>query len=109
MILRKPLLAAMTFAVAFTAAGAFAAGEAPAAPAAPTASPTAAPAPAAPITKEQATAMALKAHPGKVTKAYEDTHKGKQTWETIIAGDDGKEWKVYYEIATGALVDEKSK
>ena len=53
--------------------------------------------------------MALKAHPGKVTTAYEDAHKGKQTWETIIAGDDGKEWKVYYEIATGALVDEKSK
>ncbi len=106
MIIRKPLLAAITLAVAFTASSAFAAGEAPAAPAA---APTAATAPAGPITKEQATAMALKAHPGKVTKAYEDAHKGKQTWETIIAGDDGKEWKVYYEIATGALVDEKSK
>ena len=106
MIIRKPLLAAITLAVAFAASSAFAAGEAPAAPAA---APTAATAPAGPITKEQATAMALKAHPGKVTKAYEDTHKGKQTWETIIAGDDGKEWKVYYEIATGALVDEKSK
>lgn len=106
MIIRKPLLAAITLAVAFTASSAFAASEAPAAPAA---APTAATAPAGPITKEQATAMALKAHPGKVTKAYEDSHKGKQTWETIIAGDDGKEWKVYYEIATGALVDEKSK
>jgi uncharacterized membrane protein YkoI len=109
MIVRKPLFAAIALAVSFAVPAVFAAGEAPAvaAPAAPAV--TAPAAPAAPITKEQATAMALKAHPGKVTKAYEDTHKGKQTWETIIAGDDGKEWKVYYEIATGALVDEKGK
>ena len=60
------------------------------------------------ITKEQAVEMALKTHPGKVTKAYEDGHKGKQTWEVKIDGADGKKWKVYYEIATGALVDEKS-
>ena len=60
------------------------------------------------ITKEQATEMALKAHPGTVTKAYEDGHKGKQTWEVKIDGADGKKWEVYYEIATGALVDEKS-
>jgi len=45
---------------------------------------------------------------GKVTKAYEDTHKGKKTWEVRISGDDGKKWEVYYEIATGALVDAKS-
>ncbi len=92
---------AMVATVATTTA--FAAGEAPTTP-----PPATTPAKSAPITKEQATAMALKAHPGKVTKAYEDTHKGKQTWETVIAGNDGKEWKVYYEIATGALVDEKS-
>ncbi len=61
------------------------------------------------ITKAQATEMALKAHPGTVTKAYEDSHKGKQTWEIKINGNDGKKWEVYYEIATGALVDEKSK
>lgn len=59
------------------------------------------------ITKEQAIAMALKAHPGKVTKAYEDSHKGKQTWEVKIDGVDGKKWKTYYEITTGALVDDK--
>lgn len=59
------------------------------------------------ITKEQAVKMALEAHPGKVTKAYEDGHKGKQTWEVKIDGNDGKKWKVYYEIATGALIDEK--
>lgn len=106
MIVRNPLFAAIALAMTLATPSVFAAGEAPAAaPAAPATST----APAAPITKEQATAMALKAHPGKVTKAYEDTHKGKQTWETIIAGDDGKEWKVYYEIATGALVDEKGK
>lgn len=67
-----------------------------------------APTPAA-ITKEQAIDMALKAHPGKVTKAYEDTKKGKKTWEVKIAGDDGKKWEVYYEIATGLLVDEEGK
>lgn len=96
----------LAMATAFVATTAFASGAAPTA--APT--PAAATVPAtSSITKEQATEMALKAHPGKVIKAYEDTHKGKQTWETVIAGDDGKEWKVYYEIATGALVDEKSK
>ncbi|HRD64880.1 MAG TPA: PepSY domain-containing protein [Candidatus Competibacter sp.] len=60
------------------------------------------------ITKEQATEMALKAHPGKVTKAYEDTKKGKKTWEIKIDGDDGKKWEVYYEIKTGKLVAEEA-
>lgn len=60
------------------------------------------------ITKEQAVEMALKAHPGKVTKAYEDTKKGKKTWEVKINGDDGKKWEVYYEIATGKLVAEEA-
>ena len=58
-------------------------------------------------TTEQAVEMALKAHPGKVTKAYEDTKKGKKTWEVKIKGDDGKKWEVYYEIATGQLVAEE--
>mgnify|MGYP003582629094 FL=1 len=53
--------------------------------------------------------MALKAHPGKVTKAYEDTKKGKKTWEVKIDGDDGKKWEVYYEIKTGQLVAEEGK
>lgn len=101
MNVRKPLLAVVTLAIAFAATTVFAAGETPATPAPATAQ-------AAAITKEQATEMALKAHPGKVTKAYEDTHKGKQTWEVKITGDDGKKWKVYYEIATGALVDAQS-
>lgn len=61
------------------------------------------------ITKEQAIEMALKAHPGKVTKAYEDTKKGKKTWEVKIDGNDGKKWEVYYEIKTGELVAEESK
>ncbi len=60
------------------------------------------------ITKEQAIEMALKAHPGKVTKAYEDTKKGKKTWEIKIKGDDGKKWEVYYEIKTGELIAEES-
>lgn len=49
----------------------------------------------------------LKAHPGQVTKAYEDTKKGKKTWEVKIKGDDGKKWEMYYEIATGELVAEE--
>lgn len=53
--------------------------------------------------------MALKAHPGKVTKVYEDTKKGKKTWEVKIDGDDGKNWAVYYEIKTGQLVAEEGK
>ena len=51
--------------------------------------------------------MALKAHPGEVTKAYEDGHQGKQTWEVKIKGKDGKNWKTYYEITTGALVERR--
>ncbi|CDH43993.1 PepSY domain-containing protein [Candidatus Contendibacter odensensis] len=101
MIVRKPLLAAVTLAIAFATTAAFAATPVSSAPATSQ--------PAAAITKEQATEMALKAHPGKVTKAYEDTHKGKQTWEVKITGDDGKKWEVYYEIATGALVDAQGK
>ena len=66
-------------------------------------------APAQTITKEQAVEMALKAHPGEVTKAYQDTKKGKQTWEVKINGTDGKKWEVHYEIKTGALVSEEGK
>ncbi|MBK8509490.1 MAG: PepSY domain-containing protein [Candidatus Competibacter sp.] len=76
------------------------------------AAPAAQPAPAAAaqdITKEQAVEMALKAHPGKVTKAYEDTKKGKKTWEVKIDGADGKKWEVYYEIKTGQLIAEEGK
>ena len=69
----------------------------------------AASAPAREITKEQAIEMATKAHPGEVTKAYEDTKKGKKTWEVKINGTDGKKWEVHYEIKTGALVAEESK
>ena len=99
--------AALVMTTAFAATTAFASGAAPAA--APTPAAATAPAAATHITKEHATEMALKAHPGKVTKAYEDTHKGKKTWEVKIDGDDGKKWEVYYEIATGELIDEKSK
>jgi uncharacterized membrane protein YkoI len=75
-----------------------------AAPAAPAAA-----VPAREITKEQAVEMALKAHPGEVTKAYQDTKKGKQTWEVKVNGTDGKKWEVHYEIKTGALVSEEAK
>ena len=100
-LLRTATLAMVTT-VATTAA--FAASEAPAAP-----TPAAVTAPATtPITKEQAIEMALKAHPGKVTKAYEDTKKGKKTWEVKVKGDDGNNWEIYYEIATGELVAEEA-
>jgi hypothetical protein len=49
------------------------------------------------------------AHPGTVTKAYEDTKKGKKTWEVKINGNDGKKWEVHYEIKSGALVSEEGK
>ncbi|MBN8450084.1 MAG: PepSY domain-containing protein [Candidatus Accumulibacter sp.] len=78
-------------------------------PAAPAAAVPAAAVPAREITKEQAVEMALKAHPGEVTKAYQDTKKGKQTWEVKINGTDGKKWEVHYEIKTGALVSEEGK
>ena len=102
---KRHALYAITLAVAttFAATAAFAAEESKAAsqPATATAPATTA------ITKEQAVEMALKAHPGKVTKAYEDTKNGKKTWEVKIKGDDGKKWEVYYEIATGQLVAEE--
>lgn len=102
---QSALLHATTLVVTlFGVTTAFAANEAPAAstPA------TAITAPLqAPMTKEQAIEKALKAHPGQVTKAYEDTKKGKKTWEVKIKGDDGKKWEMYYEIATGELVAEE--
>ena len=101
----RHLLSATLIALSTTVATttAFAASEAPAT------EPVAATAPAkTAITKEQAVEMALKAHPGKVTKAYEDTKKGKKTWEVKIKGDDGNKWEMYYEIATGELVAEET-
>ena len=100
----RHLLNAAAFATFTTAATmtAFAVGEAPApVPAAATA-----PAKTA-ITKEQAVEMALKAHPGKVIKADDETKKGKEAWEVKIKGDDGKKWEVYYEVATGELIAEE--
>ena len=99
----SPWRAAVFAASTLLAAVAFAAGETPVAPATPAAVPA-----QGPITKDQAIAMALKAHPGQVTKAYEDTKKGKKTWEVKIKGDDGKKWEVYYEIATGQLIAEEA-
>lgn len=100
--------AAALLVIASSLAGStFAADSKTAAPAA-TAS-AAATAPAQEISKEQAVEMALRAHPGTVTKAYEDTKKGKKTWEVKINGNDGKKWEVHYEIKTGALVSEEGK
>ncbi len=94
MIVHKSLLGAVAFALATTfAAATFAAETKDAAPAG--------------ITKEQAAEMALKAHPGEMTKAYKDRKNGKETWEVKIKGDDGKKWEVYYDIKTGELVAEE--
>ena len=103
MIARKSVLGAFAFALATTFAAATLAAETK--DATPGSSSPAVAAPAG-ITKEQATEMALKAHPGEVTKAYKDRKNGKETWEVKIKGDDGKKWEVYYDIKTGELVDE---
>ena len=63
--------------------------------------------PAADLTKEQATEMALKAHPGQVIKAYQETHKGQPVWEVQVKGDDGKKWEIFYTL-DGKLMEEKS-
>ncbi|SBT09309.1 Propeptide PepSY amd peptidase M4 [Candidatus Accumulibacter aalborgensis] len=111
---RTALSAVALLALATTFASTpFAADSKAAIPAASAASAASAAAPAAApaheITKEQAVDMATKAHPGQVTKAYEDTKKGKKTWEVKISGTDGKKWEVHYEIKTGALVSEEGK
>jgi uncharacterized membrane protein YkoI len=62
---------------------------------------------AADLTKEQATEMALKAHPGQVTKAYQETHKDQKVWEVQVKGDDGKKWEIFYTL-DGKLMEEKS-
>lgn len=103
MNLRQLVNAAALALITTAAATAFAAEEPKAA-----SQPAAATAPATTgITKEQAIEMALKAHPGEVTKAYEDTKKGKKTWEVKIKGNDGKKWEMYYDIKTGELVAEE--
>ena len=62
---------------------------------------------AADLTKEQATDLALKAHPGQVIKAYQETHKGQKVWEVQVKDEDGKKWEVYYTL-DGKLMEEKS-
>ena len=62
---------------------------------------------AADLTKEQATDLALKAHPGQVIKAYQETHKGQKVWEVQVKGEDGKKWEIYYTL-DGKLMEEKS-
>ncbi|MFO1424777.1 MAG: PepSY domain-containing protein [Candidatus Competibacteraceae bacterium] len=106
MNLRRLINAVALAMIATTTTIAIAAGEAPTAPT-PATTTKVAPAQAG-ITKEQAIQMALKAHPGEVTKAYEDTKKGKKTWEVKIKGNDGKKWEVYYEIKTGDLIAEEA-
>ncbi|RUQ36280.1 MAG: hypothetical protein EKK71_09045 [Candidatus Competibacteraceae bacterium] len=99
MIAHKSILMAITLALAtpFTVAT-FAAED----------SSATAPTAAHEFTKEQAIEKALKAHPGKVTKAYQDTKKGQQTWEVKIKGDDGQKWEMYYDMKTGELVAEEA-
>ena len=62
---------------------------------------------AADLTKEQATEMALNAHPGEVIKAYQETRKGQKVWEVQVKGADGKKWEIYYTL-DGKLMEEKS-
>lgn len=104
MIARTSLLGTVAFVLATTLATATLATETK--DATPGVNPPAATATAG-ITKEQAVDMALKAHPGKVTKAYKDRKNGKETWEVKIKGDDGKKWEVYYDMKTGDLVAEE--
>ncbi len=104
---KRTAFAAALLSIATTFAGTAIAADSKAGSPAVTATP--ATAPAREITKEQAVEMATKAHPGEVTKAYEDTKKGKKTWEVKINGTDGKKWEVHYEIKTGALVSEEGK
>lgn len=99
MIAHKSMLMAIMLALAtpFTVAAFAAEDESAAAPVA-----------APEFTKDQAVGKALKAHPGKVIKAYQDTKKGKQTWEVKVKGDDGQTWEMYYDIKTGELVAEEA-
>lgn len=59
------------------------------------------------MTKEQAIDKALAAHPGEVTKAYQETKRGQQVWEVKINADDGSQWEVYYTVAGGELLMEE--
>lgn len=105
MITFKPLLVTATLALATTTFSMAALAAEDGYSTEPTASQ---PATATEFTKEQAIERALKAHPGTVVKAYEDTKKGKKTWEVKIKGTDGQKWEMYYDIKTGELVAEET-
>jgi len=60
-----------------------------------------------PISKEQAVALALAAHPGELVKAYRETRRGQEVWEVEIKGEDGRKWEMYYSMS-GELVHEES-
>lgn len=62
---------------------------------------------AEPMSLDQAVSAATAAHPGEVIKAYQETKRGQEVWEVKIAGEDGKQWEVYYAVNTGELVMEK--
>ncbi|MCP5419746.1 MAG: PepSY domain-containing protein [Gammaproteobacteria bacterium] len=59
------------------------------------------------LSKDDATKMALEAHPGELIKAYKETRRGEEVWEVQVKGDDGKKWEIYYSMA-GKLVKEES-
>ncbi len=59
------------------------------------------------FTQERAVEQALRAHPGKMTKAYREMNRGQEVWEVKISGEDGKEWKIYYDME-GNAIKEKS-
>jgi uncharacterized membrane protein YkoI len=58
------------------------------------------------LTKEQATSMALKSHPGKVVKAYKEVKRGQEVWEVQVNGEDGKEWELYYDMAGNLIAED---
>ncbi len=56
------------------------------------------------ISKQQAMAMALTAHPGKVVKAYKERKRGAEAWEVQVSGKDGQRWTMYYAVDGGRLI-----
>jgi uncharacterized membrane protein YkoI len=61
---------------------------------------------AAMVSKDQAINMALESHPGKIIKAFRDIKEGQDVWEVKIEGDDGKEWKLYYDMAGNLIAED---
>ena len=59
---------------------------------------------ASPPTKETIEKTALTAHPGTVLLSKQEKKSGKDVWEVMVKGTDGKDYTMFFDPKTGSEV-----